>query len=96
MQRFLPILQPLDRHWKAPGFKHVSTRTKDGKWTVEFYIPFSVFGEIKTPRVYEYWHCNIVRNKKGNDREYSGSSMTLGNNHNMNMYGMIQFAGKGE
>ena len=96
MQRFLPILQPLDRHWKAPGFRHVSTRSKDGKWTVEFYIPFTVFGEIKTPRAYETWHCNIVRNKKGANNEYSGSSMTLGNNHNMNMYGFIKFAGKGE
>ena len=95
-QRFLPILQPLDRHWKAPGFKHVSKLSKDGKWTAEFYIPFSVFSGLKAPRAYATWHCNIVRNKKGTDREYSGTAMTLGNNHNMNMYGMIKFAGKGE
>jgi hypothetical protein len=95
-QRFLPILQPLDRHWKAPGFKHVSKLSKDGKWTAEFYIPFSVFSGLKAPRAYATWHCNIVRNKKGADREYSGTAMTLGNNHNMNMYGMIKFAGKGE
>ena len=95
-QRFLPILQPLDRHWKAPGFKHVSKLSKDGKWTAEFYIPFSVFSGLKAPKAYAAWHCNIVRNKKGADREYSGTAMTLGNNHNMNMYGMIKFAGKGE
>lgn len=95
-QRFLPILQPLDRHWKAPGFKHISKIGKDGKWTVEFFIPFSVFEGMKAPRSYSVWHCNIVRNKKGAQSEYSGSSMTLGNNHNMNMYGLIKFAGKGD
>ncbi len=93
-QRLLPIPQPFDSYWKAPGFRHVSTF--DGKkWTVEFFIPFSVFKDVKVPAPYETWLCNVVRNK-AEPREYSGTSMTLGNNHNLNMFGILKFAGKGE
>ena len=28
--------------------------------------------------------------------KYSGNSMTLGRNHNLSMFGLIKFAGKGE
>lgn len=93
-QRLLPIPQPFDSYWKAPGFRHVSTF--DGKkWTAEFFIPFSVFKDVKVPAPYETWFCNVVRNK-ADPREYSGTSMTLGNNHNLNMFGILKFAGKGE
>ena len=95
-KRHLPIPQPFDSFWKAPGFKLESQYGKD-YWTAEFYIPFSVFKtENSVPKVYDTWHCNIVRNKTGKDREYSGTAMTLGNNHNLNMFGLIKFAGKGE
>ena len=95
-KRHLPIPQPFDSFWKAPGFKLESRYGKD-YWTAEFYIPFSVFKtENSVPAVYDTWHCNIVRNKAGSNREYSGTAMTLGNNHNLNMYGLIKFAGKGE
>ena len=94
--RLLPIPQPFDSFWKAPGFKLESKYGKD-YWTAEFYIPFSVFKtENSVPKVYDTWHCNVVRNKAGKEREYSGTAMTLGNNHNLNMYGLIKFAGKGE
>ncbi|OQA85395.1 MAG: hypothetical protein BWY31_01917 [Lentisphaerae bacterium ADurb.Bin242] len=93
-QRLLPIPQPFDSYWKAPGFKHVSTSDSQ-KWTVEFFIPFSVFQDVKVPSPYETWFCNVVRNK-ADPREYSGTSMTLGNNHNLNMFGIIKFAGKGD
>ena len=41
-------------------------------------------------KVYDTWHCNVVRNKAGKEREYSGTAMTLGNNHNLNMPYHIQ------
>ena len=93
-QRFLPILQPFDKYWKAPGVKIESVYT-DTQWTAEFYIPFTVF-DIAAPRAYQSWLCNVVRNKTGAQGEYSGTSMTLGNNRNLSMFGIIKFAGKGE
>lgn len=94
-RRFLPIPQPFDSHWKAPGFKLESRLTSDG-WTAEFFIPFNVMDGRKTPSPYETWLCNIVRNKAGKEKEYMGTAMTLGNNHNLNMFGLIKFSGKGE
>ena len=95
-QRLLPIPQPFDQYWKVPGFKVESNYGPTG-WTAEFFIPFASM-KIKNgaPNVYDIWHCNIVRNKMGNDREYRGTAMTLGDNRNMNMFGLIKFAGKGE
>ena len=93
-KRLLPIPQPFDSFWKAPGFQHISNRAGD-KWSAEFFIPFTVFS-LAPPKPYETWFCNIVRNKLSAPREYSGSSMTLGNNHNLTMFGMLKFAGKGD
>ena len=95
-QRLLPIPQPFDSYWKVPGFK-VASKFNGTGWTAEFYIPFSAM-QVKNgkPNVYDTWHCNVVRNKMGNNREYSGTAMTLGDNRNMNMFGLIKFAGKGE
>ena len=95
-QRLLPIPQPFDRYWKVSGFQLASKYSND-HWTAEFFIPFSVFKtKNSVPQVYDTWHCNVVRNKMGAEREYSGTAMTLGNNHNLNMFGLIKFAGKGE
>ena len=96
-QRLLPIPQPFDSYWKVPEFKLASKYDGTG-WIAEFYIPFSVFKlkEDQMPKVYDTWHCNVVRNKMGANREYSGTAMTLGNNRNMDMFGLIKFAGKGE
>ena len=93
-QRHLPIPQPFDSNWKVKGFQLESRYDSKG-WTAEFYIPFSVF-EGGAPQVYDSWFCNVVRNKMGGEKEYSGTSMTLGNNHNMSMFGIIKFSGKGE
>ena len=93
-QRYLPILQPFDKNWKAPGVKIEMTQSGN-EWTTEFYIPFQVL-DVPVPGVYESWLCNIVRNKTGDRNEYSGTSMTLGNNRNISMFGIIKFAGKGD
>jgi hypothetical protein len=93
-QRFLPILQPFDKHWKAPGVK-IEMVQNGREWTTECYIPFTVF-DAPAPSVYQTWLCNIVRNKTGAENEYSGTSMTLGSNRNISMFGIIKFAGKGD
>lgn len=93
-QRFLPILQPFDKYWKAPGVK-IEMVQNDKEWTTEFYIPFTVF-DCPAPTAYQTWLGNIVRNKTGEQKEYSGTAMTLGNNRNISMFGIIRFAGKGD
>ena len=93
-QRFLPILQPFDTHWKAQGVK-IAMVNKGNEWTTEFYVPFKVF-DLPAPRAYQNWLCNIVRNKTGAQNEYSGTAMTLGTNRNLSMFGIIKFMGKGD
>ena len=93
MQRLLPIPQPVDLTWKAPGFMFKNFM-KNGKWYAKFQIPFAMFGT--KPRVYESWNFNFVRNKLTDPREIVGNSMTMGNHHNTTLYGIIKFAGKGE
>lgn len=93
-QRHLPIPQQYNKHWKAPGFKKVSTYNQK-QWTVEFFMPFELFKGYKIPNSYDFWHCNVVRNKVS-PKEYSGSALTLGNNHNMGMFGIFRFCGKGD
>ena len=93
-QRHRPIPQPFDSYWKVKGFKLECTHGKDF-FTAEFFVPYSAM-HVKAPAVYDTWHCNVVQNKVSRPKEYSGTSMTLGNNHNLDMYGLIKFAGKGE
>ena len=94
MERLLPIPQPTDLSWKAEGFVFKNQVSREG-WTAEFHIPFHLF-ESKAPAVYDSWNFNLVRNKLSAPKECSGSSLTLGDNHNINMFGLIRFAGKGE
>ncbi len=93
-QRLLPILQPFDRFWKAPGFKLQCNTGKDF-FTAEFFIPYKTL-HVPAPRAYDVWLCNVIRNKISMPKEFSGSAITRGNNHDLNMYGMLKFAGKGE
>ena len=93
-QRLLPILQPFDRFWKAPGLKLQCNAGKDF-FTAEFFIPYKTL-QVPAPKAYDVWLCNVIRNKISMPKEFSGSAITRGNNHDMNMYGMLKFAGKGE
>ncbi len=93
-QRILPIPQPVDIQWKPAGFLLKNTLS-ESTWTGEFFIPFHDLVE-KTPTAYDCWQFNLVHNKNSDPKEVSGSSLTLGNNHNTTMYGIIKFAGKGD
>lgn len=93
-QKVAPIIQPLDLNWKAEGFRHVETLGAN-RWTCEFFVPFSVF-KCAPPGVYDSWNFNFVRNKMGEPRDYSGSSLTMRINTNLAMFGMLRFGGRGD
>lgn len=93
-RRIFPIATPYNGQWKSPGFRK-AVLVKDHSWSLEFFIPFADL-KIAAPRPYEIWGANIVSNKLGNPPEYTSSSMTLANNHNLSMFGTIKFLGKGD
>lgn len=93
-QRLLPIPQPVDLEWTPDGFK-LENRALSSSWTAEFFLPFAALG-AEPPPPYSYWYFNVVCNKRSEPREYSGSSLTLGINNNLNQFGLIKFAGKGD
>ena len=100
-QRLLPISQPPDLSWKADGRRLAVRRSKAG-WTAELFVPFSAL-EGGAPRAYDSWNFNLVRNFKGREQkvdsrpaETSGSSLTLGDNHAISLFGIMRFAGLGD
>lgn len=86
--------KPYNGYWKSPGFQSAVDTTEKG-WTLEFFIPYEDL-KVKSPRAYDTWMVNIVINKNSKPKEYSSTAMTLGNNHNLPMYGLLKFLGKGE
>ncbi len=93
-QRLLPIPQPVDLEWKPAGFK-LENQVPESSWTVEFFLPFAALGVDPSPP-YSCWYFNVVRNRRSEPQEYSGSSLTLGINNNLNQFGLLKFAGKGD
>lgn len=93
-KQLVPVDKPYNRYWKSPGFQSAVNTTEKG-WTLEFFIPYEDL-KVKSPRAYDTWMVNIVINKNSKPKEYSSTAMTLGNNHNLPMYGLLKFLGKGE
>ena len=100
-QRLLPISQPPDLSWKADG-RRLAVRQSKAGWTAELFVPFSAL-EGGAPRAYDSWNFNLVRNFKGREQkvdsrpaETSGSSLTLGDNHAISLFGIMRFAGLGD
>ena len=88
----------LDAKWECAGALRAVSVTENG-WTVELFLPFSGMHQRKAPRAYQTWFGNLVNNKLGTDKkpvEYSGYSMTMGNNHNHSLWGKFKFMGKGD
>ena len=93
-----PMEAGLDAKWECAGAQRAVSVTENG-WTVELFLPFSGMHQRKAPRAYQTWFGNLVNNKLGADRkpvEYSGYSMTMGNNHNHSLWGKFKFMGKGD
>lgn len=93
-QRFLPIPQPPDASFSAPGFRHES-KIGAAEWKSEFFIPWTLFEE-GAPKVYDSWNANFVRTKFSEPFERTSSAFTLGNNHKREMFGILRFVGKGD
>ena len=88
-QRLLPIAQPSDNSWTAPGTVFKAHRGENG-WTAEFFFPLSIFeDEIREGETCAF---NFVHTSPSSPRIYAGSSLTLGNNQNTMMFGSIRFA----
>lgn len=92
-RRLLPIEAALDDKWECIGLKHAVNVQKD-KWTLEAFIPFSGL-KVEPPKTYQCWFVNVVNTKK-NPAEYSSFSLTMGNNHNISLYGKMKFLGNGD
>ena len=94
-QRLLPIPQPLDVQWNAPGHIYRAKTTESG-WTAELFVPFSAL-EDGAPKVYDSWNFNFVHTARSRMPEVTASSSLTGVAHkNLQMYGILRFAGKGD
>ena len=86
----LPVAMPYNPAWKSPGAKWKAVPVPGGNgWSVEFFIPYADLN-AGTPEVYSSWFANLVSNTE----EFLSSSMTVGNNHNYKMYGLLKFMGR--
>ena len=94
-RRYLPLPGPTDPNHKVPGWIQKNTVSDDG-WTVEFFIPYAAFEEETPPKAYDTWRFNLVSNRLTPPAEVTGSALTLGNHHNIDMYGRIVFGGLGD
>lgn len=93
-KQFAPVDQPYNSYWQSPGFRAASHVSAEG-WSAEFHIPFA---DLKTavPKPYACWYANLVSTGSASPGHFLGNSMTLGNNHNFEQYGMLKFLGKGD
>ena len=90
VQRVLPLPGPTNSGEQLKGLELKTEVLKDG-WKCELFIPFTAFEE-GAPKAGDIWNFNMVRNKLTEPREVIATSLTLGNHHNYNMYGKLEFA----
>ena len=95
-QRLLPIPQPKDMQWNAPGHVYRARTTPYG-WSAELFVPFSAFEDGVVPKPGEDWNFNFVityRNAK--PHETASYSLTGAANKNLSMFGIIRFLDHGK
>ncbi|MBO4344427.1 MAG: DUF4838 domain-containing protein [Victivallales bacterium] len=90
VQRVLPLPGPTDANGKIDGLR-IKAEIHDDGWDCELFLPFTAFEE-GAPKPNDVWRFNLVRNKLTEPREVIATSLTLGNHHNYNMFGNLQFA----
>ena len=86
-----PIVMPNDPNWRCAGLE-TSVVVGEKDWALEFVLPFAAFG--KMPKAYDTWHFCLVLNRK--ETPAASTCMNLGNNHNIERYGLIRFLGLGD
>ncbi len=93
-KQFAPVDQPYNGYWRSPGFKSAVYVGSEG-WSAEFFIPFADLS-VPAPKPDDCWYANLVSNKNSKPAQYMGNSMTLGNNHNFEQYGLLKFLDSGD
>lgn len=94
IRKLKPFIMAADYSWKCKGLTSKPVMTEKG-WAMEFFIPFAGLG-VKPAKSYDSWKFSFIYNKLSTPGEVCASVMTLGNNHNVNMFGLIKFLGKGD
>ncbi len=89
VQRLLPLPGPTDSNRKIQDLI-IKTEILDDGWNCELFLPFTAFEE-GAPKAGDIWRFNLVRNKLTEPKEVIATSLTLGNHHNYNMYGNLEF-----
>lgn len=89
-KRLTPEPTGLSEAWNCEGLV-CACAVETNQWTLEMRIPFSGL-ETAAPSAGDVWHANVVRNKRTDPSENTAFSLTLGNNHNAQFFGVIKFA----
>ena len=92
-KRVLPIPQPIETDsYPAKEFQYQAL-VSDGKWSVEFFCPYSLFDDRTPPKAGDKWNFNFVKTVHPalQAADLSGTSFTMHFNHNLKMFGTLEF-----
>jgi len=92
-KRLKPFPAEYDKKWKCDGLEYKANVSKNG-WELEMFIPFKGLN-VNPPAPYKCWFANFIANQK-TTKDYGSFALTMGNNHNIELLGIIKFMGKGE
>jgi len=92
-KRELPIPQPKDDQFKPTTWRVANDVAAD-RWTAEFFVPFDVLWNPAPPKAGDKWLFNFAKTRMTKDdfECIEGTALTLGNNANMRMFDIIEFA----
>jgi len=82
-----------DTGWDAPNVK-AAGHVGDGFWSVEVFVPYDSFEDVKLPGTGIEWYGNFTRHRVTDrkHREYQGFNVTTGApSHNQNAFGPFRF-----
>lgn len=95
LKRHLPIDQPPDRSWTAPGSRWKPKAAADG-FGARFFVPFAALGDV-TAKAYDLWYGNVaVRGREAGATAVCASSRLQDDLGDLNLYGYFRFAGRGD
>ena len=92
-RRLKPIEAGYDGKWRCPGFIAKAAKGNDF-WSCEMFLPFAGM-RVEPPKVYRSWFFNALAMDRRNGESY-GLSLTMSNNHNINLFGLVKFMGSGD
>ena len=97
-RRLKPIEAGYDGKWRCPGFKSASHLGENG-WSTEMFIPFDGLNGKPVPRPYRSWFFNVIvtdAETATSPRLGNAFSINMGNNHNIELFALLKFMGKGD